>query len=242
MRASNRNALKLNDSGAALISVLVVTAFITILAATMLYASAMNLQQKQTDYENKQSFYGAEKALDDLKGILASDMQEAYLEAYRETAKNFLKLENAERRRACFQDKFMESLKTAWVGRVSTSGSLLDAVRGLMTDAAEADCFYKVSGYGVYETTGSGGEKLRKFALKGVQVKFTSGNYTTFLYTDICMEPPVFDWAVEGFTTSADTALKERKRISLTDYISYVNWRKADYDESYNIPIGSEVP
>lgn len=241
----------MNNKGSALISVLVVTTFITILATTMLYVAAMNFQQKQTDYENKQSFYGAEKALDELKSILVKDVQAAYVKAYNKTTRNFARM-NASQRRGYFQDEFMAELKTTWEGRVNTSGDLLTAVQDVMTGtpgtySAEADSFYKIADYGVYETTDSGGEKLQKFALKGVQVKYTSGNYTTFLYTDICLEPPAVDWTADSFSPSTEPEAVDRKTIAFTDYVSYVNWRKADYDESNDgaydsIFIGNKVP
>ena len=219
----------MNNKGAALITVLVITTFITILATTMLYIAATNFQQKQTDYQNKQSFYKAEKALDELKSILVKDVQTAYVEAYNKTTRNFLSKTAAERE-AYFQEIFMDTLKTTWEDRVTDSGGdLLSAVQSLMTGeyAAEAASFYKVSGYGVYENDT---HTLQKFALRGVQVKYTEGNYTTFLYTDICLEPPVVDWSAESFSTS--TNLVEREKIAFTDYVSYVNWRKADYDDS----------
>lgn len=241
----------MNNRGSALISVLVITTFITILATTMLYVAAMNFQQKQTDYENKQSFYGAEKALDELKSILVKDVQTAYAKAYNKTMRNFAR-KNAGERRAYFQDEFMTELKTTWAGRESASGDLLTAVQDVMrgtpgTYSAEADSFYKILDYGVYETTSGSGEKLQKFALKGVQVKYTSGNYTTFLYTDICIEPPAVDWSADSFSATTVTTPNDRETIAFTDYVSYVNWRKADYDESENnaydsTDIGNKVP
>ena len=74
----------------------------------MLYMAAMNYQQKQTDYQNKQSFYGAEKALDEFKSILVSDVQDAYLYAYNETSKNFLWRKDD--LTAYFQESFMNAL------------------------------------------------------------------------------------------------------------------------------------
>lgn len=247
---------KLNNEGAALISVLVVTTFITIIATTMLYMATTNYRQKQTDYQNKQSFYGAEKALDELKCVLVADVQEAYLEAYNETAKNFLVETD---RTAYYQEAFMKALNEKWKKDVDDPGLDLSNVSSLATlsepqkklvaaiqkrmkenhfalDSMEyeesAKCFYKVDSYGVYNDSGA-----RKFALKGIQVKCTSGNYTTFLYTDICIEPPEVNWS-DHYTTVTDAGdIEQRKRIPFTDYVYYTNWHRADYDERDNTPI-----
>ncbi len=241
--------VKLNNKGAALVSVLVVTTFITIIATTMLYIAAMNYQQKQTDYQNKQSFYGAEKALDELKSILVGDVQEAYVTAYNKTTRQFLLLKTVQARNEFFQDAFIHELNEKWRGRAAANGDdLVTAVRSVMTGAyaAEADSIYRVLDYGVYETVTPTGT-ARKFALKGVQSRYTSGNYTTFIYTDICLEPPQVDWS-DTYSNAGDTVAeaKDRETIAFTDYVSYINWRKADYDEgvagSYDsIDIGTKV-
>lgn len=247
---------KLNNKGAAMISVLVVTTFITIIATTMLYMATTNYRQKQTDYQNKQSFYGAEKALDELKCILVADVQEAYIKAYNETAKNFLVETD---RSSYYQEAFMKALNEKWKDRVDDSAldtsqvpniaetltdsqeKIVAAIQKLMKDKSSlpstkyadsteyeksADCFYKVDSYGVYNDSGK-----RKFALRGIQVKCTSGNYTTFLYTDICIEPPEVNWS-DHYTSVADAdGVEDRKRIPFTDYVYYTNWHRADYDE-----------
>lgn len=237
---------KLNNRGAALVSVLVVTTFITILATTMLYMAAMNYQQKQTDYQNKQSFYKAEKALDELKSIMVSDVQTAYMKAYNRTSREFLKLQTAQARKEYFQDEFLSELTEIWEARVTTAGGMTEAVKTVMTGAyaAEADCIYRVADYGLYETAASGGTE-RKFVLKGVRSKFTEGSYTTFLYTDICVQPPSVDWSADSYSATTESA-QERDVIVFTDYVSYINWRKADYDDDAagdydNIDIGSKV-
>lgn len=241
--------VKLNNKGAALVSVLVVTTFITIIATTMLYMAAMNYQQKLTDYQNKQSFYGAEKALDELKSILVGDVQEAYVTAYNKTTRQFLVLKTQQARNEFFQDAFIHELNEKWKTRVNlNSNDLAAAVRSVMTGEyeTEKDSIYRVLDYGVYETATSTGS-TKKFALRGVQTKFTSGAYTTFIYTDICLEPPKVDWA-DKYSSAEDTIKQpaDRETIAFTDYVFYVNWRKADYDEgvagSYdNFDIGNKI-
>lgn len=237
---------KLNNQGAALVSVLVVTTFISIIATTMLYMAAMNYQQKQTDYQNKQSFYKAEKALDELKSIMVADVQTAYFKAYNRTTRKFLMLQTAQARKEYFQDEFMAEFEDIWEARVSTAGDLTTAVKSVMTGAyaSEADCIYRVADYGLYETATPGGTE-RKFVLKGVRSKYTEGSYTTFLYTDICIEPPQVDWAADSYSVTTEPA-QERDLIAFTDYVTYINWRKADYDDDKagdydSIDIGSKV-
>lgn len=235
---------QLNNRGAALISVLVVTTFITILATTLLYTAAMNYQQKQTDYYNKKSFYETEKALDELKSVLVKDVQEAYITAYNKTIGEFLL--QGSKRQEYFQQEFMKAMWEIW--KVRTPEQPLEAVKSVMEGAyaGEKNYFYKVEGIGVYQTeTGPEDAKVKqqKFALKGVQVKYTYKNYTTFLYTDICIEPPKLVWA-ESFETGAEFV--EREKIAFTDCVSYVNWRKADYensedDEYKSIDIGKNI-
>lgn len=235
---------QLNNRGAALISVLVVTLFVSIIAATLLYTTAMNFQQKQTDYYNKKSFYETEKALDELKSVLVKDVQKAYVIAYGKTANEFLVQDS--KRDAYYRQEFMNAMGAIWKKRVGDSGdSALAAVQDVMGGAYD---FYKVEGIGVYQTeTGPEDAKVKqqKFALKGVQVKYTYKNYTTFLYTDICIEPPEVVWA-ESYSDATEPSEVSREKIAFTDYVSYVNWRKADYESSENdeykvIDIGDNI-
>ena len=63
-----------DNRGAAIVTVIVVSAFITIIATTMLYIAGRNYISKQTDYQNKISFYQAEEVLDKLKAYLVEEL------------------------------------------------------------------------------------------------------------------------------------------------------------------------
>ena len=54
---------KLDNRGSALLIVILVVGFLTILATTLLYISGMNFQIKQADYQNKKNFYTGETGL-----------------------------------------------------------------------------------------------------------------------------------------------------------------------------------
>lgn len=224
---------RLGDSGSALVSVLVVTVFISIIATTMLYVSAQNYQMKYTDYQNKQSFYGAEQALDSLKSVLVEDVQEAYLAAYKEVMRNFLS-KSAQERKEKYQETYLNELKKIWDERFAAAGGdpvvmmqELMKSKGVASDVAER--IYKVEGYGEF-TSSSGATVGKQFAIKGIRAKYTSGNYTTFLYTDIGITLPELDLSIDSSQSLSGSAT-DRKLIDLTDCVLYMNWRKADYDE-----------
>jgi hypothetical protein len=195
----------------------------------MLYISGQNYQQKQTDYQNKKSFYVAEEALDSLKALLVSQAGEAYIAAYQDTMQNYVRLKSDEARKNYYYKAFLDKLVELWDEQKNESSDLVGCVRKYMTDNSVsyevADCIYKVDSYG---TTDDG-----QFVIKGVKSKYTEGNYTTFLYTDICVSAPNY---TDTFTSSLSTSDDEEEteideKVSLTDCVIYMNWHKADYDE-----------
>ena len=186
-----------------------------------------------TDYQNKQSFYGAEQALDSLKSVLVEDVQEAYLVAYKEVMRNFLS-KSAQERKEKYQETYLNELKKIWDGRLAAAGGdpvvmmqELMKSKGVASDVAER--IYKVEGYGEF-TSSSETTVGKQFAIKGVRAMYTSGNYTTFLYTDIGITLPELDLSIDSSQSLSGSAT-DRRLIDLTDCVLYMNWRKADYDE-----------
>ena len=84
MKRKRWRYIQLNNNGSALISVVAVVIFLSVIATTIIYISGKNYQIKANDYQNKNTFYQAEMALDELKGALAADVSEAFKYAYRE--------------------------------------------------------------------------------------------------------------------------------------------------------------
>jgi hypothetical protein len=225
---------RLDNRGSAIVTVLVVMTFITVLGTTMLYIAGQNYQQKQTDYQNKQSFYQAEEALDSLKALLVKDAADAYSKAYKDTSMNFLKLTSKDARMNYYKKTYTDYLTEVWDSRSADAGSggLLKAVRDYMiregVSETVAQCIYKVDGYSVAADASDG---ANEFVIRGVRAKYTSGNYTTFLYTDIAITIPQYEMAVVEYSTTTDLASSEKRIVAFTDYVVYMNWRKADYDE-----------
>lgn len=110
---SKQSRYRIDNSGSALLTVIVVIMFVTILATTLLYMTSMNYQMKQADYQNKQSFYKCETMLDDLKGRLAKDVSMAFQESYKTVMTQYMTLDATERQEA-FQKAYIEALKDMW--------------------------------------------------------------------------------------------------------------------------------
>jgi hypothetical protein len=236
---------KLNNNGSAIVTVLVVTTFITILATTMLYTAAQNYQQKITDYQNKQSFYQAEEALDSLKAALVSDVSDAYEAAYLDTSNQFLALADIDKRKSNFNKVFLDTLNESWETRRAAKNNpvtpdnkkaLLEAIKEYMAGKGIAsdvyNCIYSVDGFTKDKLSGGDTSSQNVFILKNVRSKKTVGDYTTFLCTDIAIEAPSYDGSFSE-NTGNDSGSTD-KVISLTDCVVYMNWGRTDYYEESN--------
>ena len=75
---------KENNKGAGLISVIIAVAFVTILGSIIISATLSNYRMKQTNLQTKDSFYDAERALDEvrmgLQGVVSQALSNAYLQ------------------------------------------------------------------------------------------------------------------------------------------------------------------
>jgi len=73
---------KNSNKGSTLITVIVVVAFISILATVMLYLSGENYKTKAIDLKTKESFYEAEEAVEFFRSQLIVDVANASADAY----------------------------------------------------------------------------------------------------------------------------------------------------------------
>ena len=78
-----------SNKGFSLITVIIAIAFIGIMAMIILGVSAANFYMKTTDIRGKDSFYSAEKALDEIKAGLQEDVAVAMSEAYTQVLEQY---------------------------------------------------------------------------------------------------------------------------------------------------------
>lgn len=231
-RKKNRKDRKLNNRGSALIMVIVVVAFISILATTLLYVSGTNYFRKTTDINTKESFYEAETALEEIRAAMALEVSKAAKEAYKEVTVNYATADSATRL-SLFQSTFLNTLKANWEDKVKENAENPDNIKS--EDYRNALWSLVTIDYQASISLASEGNPLELHAdqgyaiLKGVVLQYTdSQGYTTIITTDYLISIPEINWSVDGSKMSApdpDETI-ERSEIDMTDYVQYYNWLK----------------
>lgn len=236
-RNKKKKLLKLNNAGSAIVTVIVVVAFISILATTILYMSGMNYFMKATDLKTKKSFYTAETALEEVKAELTAEVAKASEEAYTYVMINYASSDGYSRYNL-FQNKFFEILNANWEARRVTSPgasaiSYEDMIKlivdteyraGLsldpaIADAGSIDLSHAAEGYAM---------------VKGFKVEYTEDGYTTVISTDFMITVPELNWSVDTsqstWAVDDDDAKKAEKltrdSVNVTECVEYYNWIK----------------
>lgn len=210
---------KIDNRGAALISVIVITAFLTIVATIVLYITARNYITKQVDYNNTYSFYKAEEALDTIKALLVHDVNEAYMYAYTDAMSNYVKHTKDADINNYYANSYLNKLNSYWVDRGinNSSKTYTDVIKEYMNknkvNPDIIDCITEVGAIGI-STDG------KKFIIQGVEAQYydKDSGYSTYLQADIVLEvPDVFN------NDTTDT-----NPINVADCVKYANWQKYD--------------
>ncbi|MDD6548226.1 type II secretion system protein [Blautia massiliensis (ex Durand et al. 2017)] len=82
MNKMNSKTQQKKNQGFSLITVILAVSFIGILSMLMLYLAVSNFFMKTTDLKGKNSFYTAERALEEIKTGLQQDIGDAMSKAY----------------------------------------------------------------------------------------------------------------------------------------------------------------
>ena len=114
-----------NNRGFSLFSVLIAVSFVAILGMLILYIALANFNMKVTDLKGKDSFYTAERALEEIRTGLQEDVGEAMSTAYTKVLEDYDKDSNAQdatmdaQRQSQFETLFLDELTK----RVGNNGS-----------------------------------------------------------------------------------------------------------------------
>lgn len=230
MRACKKT--KLNNRGSAIVTVIVVIAFVTILATTVLYMASTNYIMKKDDLKTKQSFYDAETALEELRGSLMVESSKACDVAYKRVASNYAATDPYTRY-ATFQDVFFQTLQDNWMKKlinadnpampftyeqvlqhlVSPKYASSIQANPAVTDAGKLDMSHADDGYAI---------------LPGVRLVYTDASgYVTIIETDFLLTLPDFNFGSdESLTVENVDVPKNRTEINIAEYVQYYNWIK----------------
>ena len=105
-----------NNRGFSLFSVLIAVSFVAILGMLILYIALANFNMKVTDLKGKDSFYTAERALEEIRTGLQEDVGEAMSTAYTKVLEDYDKDSNTQdatmdaQRQSQFETFFLDEL------------------------------------------------------------------------------------------------------------------------------------
>lgn len=219
-----KNRLKLNNAGAALVTVIVVIAFVSVMVTVLLYSSGINFYMKTTDMRIKNNFYSAETALEQIRGALVDIAGDAYEETYRDAVINYEFNASAGVGNSSFNSNFVGNFDAIWTNKCTPLS--MEAYLKLLVDNVYSSGLTCSSGaLELHETEGY-------VLLKGVRICYVEDGYESVIETDFIIKAPDVDMEFTVPTTGwdpADTdhdAAKARKELDLLTCVNYYNWVK----------------
>ena len=114
--SNNNNRKKQHNKGFSLFTVLIAVSFVGILGMLVLYMALSNFNMKVTDLKGKDSFYTAERAIEEIRAGLQQDVGDAMSQAYTQVLETYnknTKLEDTsldKQRQSDFEDLFIKEL------------------------------------------------------------------------------------------------------------------------------------
>lgn len=223
---------KLDNAGAALVTVIVVIAFISVMVTVLLYSSSVNFYMKTTDMRIKGSFYDAETTLEEIRAALVKRVGDAYEVAYMETQMNYASVGSGSAREDAFKRTFAEAFEDSWKSDVTAyGGNTLNYIKTMVDTGHAADLVpIPVMGVGDVMPELEVNKAEGRIVLKNLRVSHVSGDYVSIIETDFIIRAPEISWSVTTSATvwaAGDTATAlERKEIDMVNSVNYLNWTK----------------
>lgn len=223
MRKAGR---KLNNAGAALVTVIVVIAFISVMVTVLLYSSSVNFYMKTTDMRIKASFYDAETTLEEIRAALVKRAGDAYEKAYLDTMNHYASEGTPSAREDKFKRAFAEAFEDEWnKAEVSYGGDTLGFLKTMVgTDSGRQDGLDRGEGEIKLEINAAEGYLI----LKNLRVTHVNGDYVSIIETDFIIRAPEISWNITASATALADGdnVAERKEIDMVNCVNYLNWTK----------------
>lgn len=225
MRKKEKQGRKWNDRGGALVTVVVVTAFISILVTIILYASGMNYYMKTTDKRNKDSFYEAEIVMESIKANLMTEAKTAFQEAYQETLITFAS-NSADDRKLTYNQTFANAVTDSFNTHVDTGDETV--LQNYLKAMAPAGCQGSIKSLTVAPAGMECHEDDGYVLLKDVVLEYQKGDYYSKIKTDFMVKVPKIDWSIQASAVAWGGNSEDlvREEHDMADCVIYYNWEK----------------
>lgn len=237
-----RNRIKkLNNRGSALLTVVLVVTFLTVLATILMYISGLNFQIKEADYQNKKNFYEGEAGVEAIKVALMQDVSDATFLANQDISVNFANLTSADTRKNEYNKYFVKRLQEVFDDKLTAhGGSWVNLLASYMPNTTDYELTIDLA----YDTNGNGvlssdevlevNELAGSVILRGISVKYTNPDkvkLVTKISTDFRIKSPDFDWSAAASRTELEPGVtveeaKSKDLISPADCVIYTEWKK----------------
>ncbi len=231
---------KMNDRGSALLTVVLVVGFLTILATTLLYISGMNFQIKQADYQNKKNFYTGEEALEEIRANLMIDTSNAAVEAYNDITMRFVSLQTKELRQLEYNNVFVAKVQEEWDADLLAHGnSWVPLLSSYCTGGSDYTLAINDAYDANHDGAFSSAEVLELHPdegyvrIRGLQMTYINPTtkLTTIISTDMDVYAPGIDWSAEGSVVSLPAGVSQQDASRKTEAdvsgsVRYANWKK----------------
>lgn len=139
MKRRNLLQLKQDNKGAAMVMVLVIIMFISILAAVLMFVSYLGYQMRLMDKRGKDTFYTAETVLDEINTGLQETASEAMAEAYNEIMSNYAVYDSTVMRSSQFYRTYIDTLKKKLQGTEIDGRYDVKLLRSWLSDEVVGD-------------------------------------------------------------------------------------------------------
>lgn len=208
---------KLDHKGSALITVIIIMAFVTILAALAMWTAYMNYYMKVTEMKSNNTFYSAEGVVEQIKVGLQEELSQATSDAYSKVLQRYSEYSEVDRLNY-FYSEIIKSLRKNLMATAVNQynlGNLVSFVDsaysinpGVDTDTNEYIVKIRDDNGKEHTAKITGGNRLltiegTKVTLCDITVEFTDANdYTSIINTDFTLQAPKIDFEDPSNKTS----------------------------------------
>ena len=222
-----RKVNKLSNSGSTLVTVVVVVAFLSILATIMLYVSGQNFKTKMIDQKTKTSFYEAEEVIELLKTRLVVEVAAASEPAFSKTSMDYIQSGDEDIRADIYFENFKKEMdKNFWK-------SHWDADKNGSVDVNEAKNGTIYFFPGAYDISVKGNTVKFKINISGETGDVLDCTLQNFKF-DGCYESPAKIYGIaDGVAVNPDNASRYYVKgieLTATDANGYTSVIKTSFE------------